>query len=206
MNIFIASPENLQSETQTRLQTQLIEQQRDFETRIIKAAYLPKFSGADNEDIELWIEQLSSIFEANRVTNAEIIGHISVTLRDHAALWYAKLGSGVRLSLGTWPDWKNALRQRFQPANYDVDKKREWKKRELRSSEKISAYSDDKVYLQTFVFDRSTPDRERIEDLLDGLPKYMVTILKGSLSPITDLFQFRRILLDYEDGLRFNGS
>jgi hypothetical protein len=42
--------------------------------------------------------------------------------------------------------------------------------------------------------------------MLDGLPKYMVPILKGSLLPATDLLQFRRILLDYEDGLRHTGS
>lgn len=168
----------------------------------VKAADLPKFKGTDDEDIELWIQQLAAIFEANRVSNAEILGHISVTLKDNASLWYAKLGSDVRSSLATWDDWKNALRQRFQKANYNTDKKREWKKRDLKVHEKMSTYFDDKVYLQSFVFDRSTSDRERIEDLLDGLPKYMVPILKGSIRFNTDLLEFRRILLDYEDGLR----
>ncbi|KAJ9115140.1 hypothetical protein QFC22_005470 [Naganishia vaughanmartiniae] len=91
----------------------------------VKAADLPEFSGGDDENVELWIERLSSIFEANRVSNAEIIGHISVSLKDNAYLWYAKLGADVRLSLVTWQDWKYTLRQRFQKANYDFDKKRE---------------------------------------------------------------------------------
>jgi hypothetical protein len=168
----------------------------------VKASDLPKYSGLDTEDIEVWIERLSAIFEANRVTDAEITGHISVTLKDNASLWYTKLGSDVRSSLSTWAAWKRVLRQRFQKANYATDKKREWKKRELKSDEKMSAYFDDKVYLQTFVFDSATSDRERIEDLMDGLPKYMVPVLKGSLLPGTDLLEFRRILLDYEDGLR----
>jgi hypothetical protein len=172
----------------------------------IKASDLPKYSGLDTEDIEVWIERLSAIFEANRVTDAEIIGHISVTLKDNASLWYTKLGSDVRSSLSTWADWKKVLRQRFQKANYATDKKREWKKRELKHDEKMSAYFDDKVYLQTFVFDSATSDRERIEDLMDGLPKYMVPVLKGSLLTGTDLLEFRRILLDYEDGLRPYGA
>jgi hypothetical protein len=77
--------------------------------------------------------------------------------------------------------------------------------KELKLNEKMSSYFDDKVYLQSFVFDKSTTDRERIEDLLDGLPKYMVPILKGSIRVNTDLLEFRRILLDYEDGLRPSG-
>jgi hypothetical protein len=172
----------------------------------VKASDLPKYGGLDTEDIEVWIERLSAIFEANRVTDTEIIGHISVTLKDNASLWYTKLGSDVRSSLSTWADWKRVLRQRFQKANYATDKKREWKKRELKSDEKMSAYFDDKVYLQTFVFDSATSDRERIGDLMDGLPKYMVPVLKGSLLPGTDLLEFRRILLDYEDGLRPYGA
>ncbi|KAJ9107110.1 hypothetical protein QFC20_003835 [Naganishia adeliensis] len=106
----------------------------------------------------------------------------------------------------TWDDWKNALRQRFQKANYNTDKKREWKKRELKGNEKMSTYFDDKVYLQSFVFDRSTSERERIEDLLDGLPNYMVPIPKGSIRFNTDLLEFLRILLDYQDGLRPAGA
>ncbi|KAJ9090848.1 hypothetical protein QFC20_007809 [Naganishia adeliensis] len=146
----------------------------------VKATDLPKFNGLDNEDVEVWIEQLSAIFEANRVPNAEIIGHIALVLKGNASM--------------------------FQKANYDTDKKREWKRREPRTNEKMSDYFDSKVYLQTFVYDKGTSDRERILDLMDGLPKYMVPILKGSINPLTTLLDFRRILLDFEDGLRFGNA
>jgi hypothetical protein len=67
-------------------------------------------------------------------------------------------------------------------------------------------YFDAKVDLQAFVFEEHTPDSELILDLLDGLPSYMLPTLKASISPHTTLLEFRRTLLDYEKGLRWDGS
>lgn len=109
----------------------------------VRATDLPKFKGADDEDIELWIQQLSAIFEANRVSDAEILDHISITLKDNASLWYVKLGSDVRSSLATCDSWKHALPQRFQKANNNTDKRRAWKQRKLEVEEKMSTYYDE---------------------------------------------------------------
>jgi hypothetical protein len=67
-------------------------------------------------------------------------------------------------------------------------------------------YFDAKVDLQAFVFDDHTPDSELILDLLDGLPSHMLPTLKASIAPDTTLLEFRRTLLDYEKGLRWEGA
>ena len=46
---------------------------------------------------------------------------------------------------------------------------------------------------------------ELILDILEGLPEYMLPTLKSSITADMDLSDFRRILLDYEKGLRWNG-
>jgi hypothetical protein len=70
----------------------------------------------------------------------------------------------------------------------------------------MADYFDAKVDLQAYVFDGHTPESELILDILDGLPDYMLPTLKSSITPDMDLLDFRRILLDYEKGLRWNGS
>lgn len=69
----------------------------------------------------------------------------------------------------------------------------------------MADYFDAKVDLQAFVFEDYTPDSELILDILDGLPEHMLPTLKSSITPDMNLLGFRRILLDYEKGLRWNG-
>ncbi|KAJ9091655.1 hypothetical protein QFC21_007130 [Naganishia friedmannii] len=69
----------------------------------------------------------------------------------------------------------------------------------------MADYFDAKVDLQAYVFDEHTPEAELILDILDGLPDYMLPTLKSSITPDMDLLDFRRILLDYKKGLRWNG-
>lgn len=171
----------------------------------IKASDLPKFRGEKTDDVEVWIEQVSAIFEANRCSNSEIVAFLSVILKDTALKWFTRLGPKGRSQFPTWIHWQDALRQRFLKANYLAEKKRMWKKRELRANEDMADYFDAKVDLQAYVFDSNTPDTELILDILDGLPDYMVPTLKSSITNDMDLSDFRRILLDYEKGLRWNG-
>jgi hypothetical protein len=140
----------------------------------IKASDLPKFKGDKGEDVETWIEQLSAIFQANRCSDLEIVAFLSVILKDTALKWFTRLGVKGRSQFVTWMDWQDALRQRFLKANYFAEKKRLWKKRDLRSNEDIADYFDAKVDLQAYVFDASTPESELILDILDGLPDYML--------------------------------
>ncbi|KAJ9092256.1 hypothetical protein QFC20_007430 [Naganishia adeliensis] len=171
----------------------------------VKASDLPKFRREKGEDVEVWIEQLSAIFEANGSSNAEIVALLSVILKDTALKWFARLGVKGRSQFPTWLHWQEALRQRFLKANYLAEKKRLWKKRDLRDNEDMADYFDAKVDLQAYVFDEQTPDSELILDIMDGLPDYMLPNLKSAIAPTMDLLEFRRILLDYEKGLRWNG-
>jgi hypothetical protein len=171
----------------------------------VKASDLPKFKGDKGEDVEVWIEQVSAIFGANRCSDEEIVAFLSVILKDTALKWFTRLGLKGRSPFPTWSDWQDALRQRFLKANYLAEKKRLWKKRDLRSNEDMVDYFDAKVDLQAYVFDETTPESELILDILDGLPEHMLPTLKSSISADTDLLEFRRILLDYEKGLRWNG-
>jgi hypothetical protein len=171
----------------------------------IKASDLPKFKGEKGDDVEVWIEQVSAIFEANHCTNSEIVAFLSVILKDTALKWFTRLGPKGRSQFPTWIHWQDALRQRFLKANYLAEKKRLWKKRDLRANEDMADYFDAKVDLQAYVFDGNTPESELILDILDGLPDYMLPTLKSSITPDMDLLDFRRILLDYEKGLRWNG-
>jgi hypothetical protein len=171
----------------------------------IKASDLPKFKGEKGDDVEVWIEQVSAIFEANHCTNSEIVAFLSVILKDTALKWFTRLGPKGRSQFPTWIHWQDALRQRFLKANYLAEKKRLWKKRDLRANEDMADYFDAKVDLQAYVFDGNTPESELILDILDGLPDYMLPALKSSITPYMDLLDFRRILLDYEKGLRWNG-
>jgi hypothetical protein len=171
----------------------------------IKASDLPKFKGEKGDDVEVWIEQVSAIFEANRCNNSEIVAFLSVILKDNALKWFTRLGPKGRSQFPTWTHWQDALRQRFLKANYLAEKKRLWKKRDLRANEDMADYFDAKVDLQAYVFDGTTPESELILDVLEGLPDYMLPTLKSSITPDMDLLDFRRILLDYEKGLRWNG-
>ncbi|KAJ9108681.1 hypothetical protein QFC21_000001 [Naganishia friedmannii] len=151
----------------------------------IKPSDLPKFTGEKGDDVETWIEQLSAIFEANKCTINEITAFLSVILKDTALKWFTRLRPKGRSHFPTWTHWQEGLRQRFLKANYLAEKKRQWKK--------------------PYVFDEHTPEAELILDILDGLPDYMLPTLKSSITPDMDLLDFRRILLDYEKGLRWNG-
>jgi hypothetical protein len=51
----------------------------------------------------------------------------------------------------------------------------------------------------------TSPESELILDILDELPDYMLPTSKSSITAGMDLLDFRRILLDYEKGLRWNG-
>jgi hypothetical protein len=174
-------------------------------TSKIKASDLPKFSGGKDEDVETWIEQISAIFDVNRSSTSEIVAFLSVILKDTALRWFTRLGSKGRTRLSTWTLWKEALRQRFLKANYLTEKKRLWKQRDLSPDEDMVDYFDAKVDLQAFVFEEYTPESELILDVLDGLPDHMLPTLKASISPDTTLLEFRRTLLDYEKGLRWDG-
>jgi hypothetical protein len=160
----------------------------------IKASDLPKFKGEKGDDVEVWIELVSAIFEANHCTNSEIVAFLSVILKDTALKWFTRLGPKGRSQFPTWIHWQDALRQRFLKANHLAEKKRLWKKRDLHANEDMADY-----------FDGSTPESELILGILDGLPDYMLPTLKSSITPDMDLLDFRRILLDYEKGLRWNG-
>lgn len=171
----------------------------------IKASDLPKFRGEKGEDVEVWIEQVSAIFEANMCSNQEIVALLSVILKDTALKWFTRLGPKGRSQFPTWIHWQEALLQRFLKANYLAEKKRLWKKRELLQNEDMADHFDAKVDLQAYVFDENTPESELILNILDGLPEHMLPMLKSSITPEMDLLDFRRILLDYEKGLRWSG-
>ncbi|KAJ9096137.1 hypothetical protein QFC20_006513 [Naganishia adeliensis] len=171
----------------------------------IKASDLPKFGGDKGEDVGVWIGQLSAIFDANNCTNSEIVAFLSVILKDTALKWFTRLGPKGRSQFLTWIHWQEAIRQRFLNANYLAEKKRLWKKRDLRDNVDMANYFYAKVDLQAFVFEEDTPGSKLIFDILDGLPDYMLPTLKSSISPDMDLLDFKRILLEYEKGLRWKG-
>ncbi|GHJ85170.1 hypothetical protein NliqN6_1572 [Naganishia liquefaciens] len=163
---------------------------------------LTEIRGNKGEDVEVWIEQVSAIFDSNRCSNEDIVALLSVILKDTALKWFTRLGQKGRAKFPTWMDWQEGLRQRFLQANYLAEKKRLWKKRDLRANEDMADYFDAKVDLQAYVFDEDTPEIELILDILEGLPEYMLPTLKSSITADMDLSDFRRILLDYEKGLR----
>jgi hypothetical protein len=171
----------------------------------LKASDLPRFQGEKTDDVEVWIGQVSAIFEANRCSSSEIVALLSVILKDTALKWFTRLGPKGRAKFTSWSHWQDALRQSFVKANYLAEKKRLWKKRYLQIDEDMADYFDAKVDLQAYVFDEHTPESELILDLLDGLPAHMLPTLKASIFPNTSLMEFRRILLDYEKGLRWDG-
>lgn len=149
----------------------------------IKASDLPKFRGDKGEDVDVWIGQLSAIFDINNCSNSDIVAFLSVILKDTALKWFTRLGPKGRSQFITWAHWQDALRQRFLKANYLAEKKRLWKKRDLRQDEDMADYFDAKVDLQAYVFDENTPDSELILDILDGLPEQMHPILKSAITP-----------------------
>jgi hypothetical protein len=149
----------------------------------IKASELPKFNGSRDEDVQIWLRQVSAIFDANKCADTEIVAYLSVTLKETALQWFTRLGRKGRSKFINWIDWQDGLRQRFLKPNYLADKERQWKQRELRIDEDISDYFDEKVDLQAFIFDQGTPDSELILDIIDGLPEYMLPTLKRSIKP-----------------------
>jgi hypothetical protein len=63
-------------------------------------------------------------------------------------------------------------------------------------------YYQDKVRLRRFIFPEGTTNKELIKDILTGLPLHMKPLILANLTPITTLFDFRRVLIELEPALR----
>ena len=50
----------------------------------LRANELPRFHGKDEEDIDVWIEQVSAIYEASKCDEAELLRTIPLVSRDEA--------------------------------------------------------------------------------------------------------------------------
>lgn len=68
--------------------------------------------------------------------------------------------------------------------------------------EDLFDYFDEKSSLQRYVWPSGTTDNELIDDIIDGLPEEWHPILRTALKKHTSVSDFRRILMDYEAGLR----
>jgi hypothetical protein len=76
----------------------------------LKATELPRFNGTDKEDIDVWIEQVSVIYEASKCDEAELLRMIPLVLREEARKWFTRVYRQRRIPLNNWEDYKDTLR------------------------------------------------------------------------------------------------
>ncbi|MBC9706352.1 MAG: hypothetical protein H9W81_15545 [Enterococcus sp.] len=161
---------------------------------------LPKFYG-NKDDVETWIQTVSAIWESTGAPEATLLSILPLLLKGKASKWYVSLGK-ERRELSTWRKWKTSFRMRWLTANHDAKLKKKGIFRRLMPEEDLFDYFDEKTTLQRYVWPDGTTDRELIDDIIDGLPEEWHPILRTALKRHTTVSDFRRILMDYEVGLR----
>lgn len=82
----------------------------DKDTRKIKAADLPKFSGdSSGEAIDDWIARVSAICEFSGCSDAELLRVLPLVLEKEAVTWFTNLG-GRRHEMIRWSQWQTEMR------------------------------------------------------------------------------------------------
>lgn len=174
---------------------------QDTPYKRLKPHHLPTFHGSNTDDsVDNFIDQVDAIWDFSQVPESSLIMILPLVLKDHAFKWFASLGP-ERTQLTTWDAWKTALRNAFRPPNYEEYIHVRCTRRRLEPDESFADYYQDKLELLNKCYGTSLSTRLKVHEILAGFPSWMHPTIKSNANHATTLEDFRRTLLDVEEGL-----
>ncbi|CEH19114.1 FOG: Transposon-encoded proteins with TYA, reverse transcriptase, integrase domains in various combinations [Ceraceosorus bombacis] len=182
-----ATPESDDSSNKTRLRVE------DF----------PKYNGSakGKNDVDTWLEEVTAIFEFSGARESQFLKLIPRLLEHGARDWFVDL-KDQRYEMHTWDDWQEAFRLAFWAPNYLDGVHLELSRRRLRPDKPFASYFRDKLNLINKRYGSSIETSTKIEEIIFGMPTAMHPFIRTARTPDMTLEEFRRLLMELEDGLR----
>ncbi|CEH12493.1 Zinc finger, CCHC-type [Ceraceosorus bombacis] len=183
------TPESDDSSNKTRLRVE------DF----------PKYNGSakGKNDVDTWLEEVTAIFEFSGARESQFLKLIPRLLEHGACDWFVDL-KDQRYEMHTWGDWQEAFRLAFRAPNYLDGVHLELSRRCLRPDEPFASYFRDKLNLVNKRYGSGIETSTKIEEIIFGMPTAMHPFIRTARTPDMTLEEFRRLLMELEDGLRAN--
>lgn len=174
-------------------------------TKRLSSKDFNKFGGGPNEDVDTWIEEVSTIKRLARAEDEDFLRLVPLLLKGSANTWLGTLSQSELESLDTWQGWQDALRAEYRKANFQTAKLKELRYRSWYRNEDFSTYYVNRRRLQKQVLGAHTPDNQLIDDLMDGIPVIMHPTIKTATGQVRDrslsITDWKRLVIDAEDGL-----
>ncbi|CEH16607.1 TRANSPOSON TY4-H GAG POLYPROTEIN-RELATED [Ceraceosorus bombacis] len=166
----------------------------------------PKYDGSykGKRDVDTWLEQVTAIYEFSGQTESQLLKLIPRLLEHSARDWFVGL-KDQRYDYHTWDDWQDAFRNAFRAPNYLDQIHMELSRRRLRPDEPFSTYFQDKLNLINKRYSNGLKTSMKIQEIIMGMPISMHPFIHSSVNASTTLEEFRRLIMNLEDGLRANG-
>lgn len=150
----------------------------------------------------MWITQVSAIYSQAGCSDEDLCQALASLLKGNAAKWFGTLTDLEREKLSTWNHWKAALRRAYRGPNFEHTARAKCYSRQLGNNEFFADYYQDKRSLQKYAYAEDSTHRELIYDMRAGIPPKFHPTLKTLLKPWDEVEDFRRHLIDAEQGLR----
>lgn len=166
----------------------------------------PKYDGSSKgkRDVDTWLEQVTAIYEFSGQSENQLLKLIPRLLEYSARDWFVGL-KDQRYDYQTWDDWQDAFRNAFRAPNYLDQIHMELSRRRLRPDEPFATYFQDKLNLINKRYNNGLKTSMKIQEIIMGMPISMHPFIHSSVNPSTTLEEFRRLIMNLEDGLRANG-
>lgn len=124
------------------------------------------FHGKTGENVKTYIENFEAAGNANRWTDPVKKNYLPFYLRDTARKWYN--GSKDEIDLGTWDDFKDALKAAFDNADFQEMLEIKLINRKRTTGERLEGYIFDVLDMCRQI-DAAMPDRLKIRHIRRGL-------------------------------------
>lgn len=125
-----------------------------------------KFSGNDNENAELFLEELLDCVENSKLDKSSALKAVSRMLEGHAKKWY----QGEKAYIHTWSDFKKKFRKRFVPYHDDGDVYEDLHGRTQGEGERIAEYINN-IKLIAAYFKNPPPEKTLVKRTIRNLLK-----------------------------------
>ncbi|ODN78964.1 hypothetical protein L202_04479 [Cryptococcus amylolentus CBS 6039] len=158
----------------------------------LKHEMFPKFRGQDNEDVDTWVTSVTAIFEFSGAADTDLLLLLPALLQGSAQRWFTNLEPERRRSLCTWSQWSEAIRSVYLGANHASRLRNKCIFRRLKTTDGLSKD----------IYPAGTPDVDRIDDIINGLPEHMRKLARIDAQLHPNLDDFRRALIDGESSMR----
>lgn len=145
-----------------------------------------KFSGNDNENAELFLEELIDCIENSHLDKLSALKAVPRMLSSHAKKWY----QGEKNYIRSWSDFKKKFRKRFIPYHDDGDVYEDLHGRTQGEGERIAEFINN-VKLITAYFKHPPSERTLVKRTIKNLlPNYRMFIRDRKISTFDKLQKY----------------